>query len=228
MDSRRSTSLRRQWEAPPSWWLAIVLAVGSVLLHQALTVDPSSKAFYGWSAALALTWLAARPGRSGVDAWPLRRAVAAGLAAGVGLGLACWAGAWVMGRLPVVGEPISSYVESVLAQSEDRPWLLVLVVAVLTGVTEEVCFRGGLFSVVEARIGAPRPALQATVITTVIYAVVTLATGNLLLVLAAAVLGATAGGIRAVTGRLPAAIAVHAAWTITMLLTLPSLSGSTL
>ena len=59
--------------------------------------------------------------------------------------------------------------------------------------------------------------------TTAVYAVITLATGNPMLVLAAAVLGLVTAVERHRSGGVLAPGIVHATWSLTMLLVLPTL-----
>lgn len=205
--------------------MLVILIVGALLLQRALTRAPTDDSFYVWSAALAATWLIAGPGRPSPNALPRFRAGVLGAVLGLGLGLMCWGGAWVLQQLPVVADPVRSYVAEVAGQSSDRPWLLVLLVALLTGAAEEYCFRGALFTLLNDRLPGPRQGLRVVAATTTIYVLVTLATGNTMLVLASALLGAAAGTVRAITGQLHAAVGLHVVWSLTMVTVLPTLGA---
>jgi membrane protease YdiL (CAAX protease family) len=74
-------------------------------------------------------------------------------------------------------------------------------------------FRGALF----AAIGVRRPVL----ISTVLYALATVAGGNPVLVLAAAILGAVVGLQRRAGGGILAPILTHITWSMSMLFLLP-------
>nr|WP_269809867.1 CPBP family intramembrane glutamic endopeptidase [Kineosporia rhizophila] len=93
--------------------------------------------------------------------------------------------------------------------------LLIVAVALLNGLAEEVFFRGALF----AAIGRQHPVL----ISTVIYALATIATRNPMLVFAAFLLGAVLGLERRASGGILAPMATHATWSLIMLVTLPPL-----
>ena len=81
-------------------------------------------------------------------------------------------------HLPLVGPAL----DGVLATADAGPTALVLFVALVNGAGEELFFRGALHAVLEPH----RPAIT----TTIVYVVVTAATGNVALVIAAAVMGA--------------------------------------
>ena len=85
----------------------------------------------------------------------------------------------------------------------------------LNGIAEEVFFRGALF----AAIGARHPVL----ISTAVYAVATVATGNPMLVFAAATLGLVLGLQRRASGGVLAPILTHITWSSSMVLILPPL-----
>jgi membrane protease YdiL (CAAX protease family) len=78
-----------------------------------------------------------------------------------------------------------------------------------------VFFRGGLFAAIGRR--------HAVVISTVIYAVATVATGNPMLVFAALALGFVLGLQRRASGGILAPIITHVTWSTVMLFVLPPL-----
>ena len=63
------------------------------------------------------------------------------------------------------------------------------------------------------------------VVTTVLYTVATLVTGNVMLTFAAAVLGLVVGLERRASGGILAPILTHITWSVTMAFTLPALLG---
>jgi membrane protease YdiL (CAAX protease family) len=100
-----------------------------------------------------------------------------------------------------------------LARADKGPVVVVLAVALVNGLGEEMFFRGALFGALEDH----RPVLSSTVI----YVAVTVATGNIALVAAAAVMGAIFALQRAHTGSIVASTVTHLGWATLMLLALP-------
>jgi membrane protease YdiL (CAAX protease family) len=193
---------------------AVTLVVGTGLLATTLRVRPTS----GWFSVLgflaAAAWIvggllsgpiALRPDR--VAAWRTVAlpAVAVGVVAFLGFLAADLAGqqlAWISGAL-----------SSILGKADAGPRALVLAVALVNGVAEEIFFRGALLAALQPR----RPAVTATVI----YVAVTAATGNLALVVAAVVMGTIFTLERLSTRSLLAPIATHLSWSTLTLLLLP-------
>jgi uncharacterized protein len=184
-----------------------VLVVGTALLAVSFRTEPGSGWFYPAAIALALTWaIGARlagPTPLGETSpwWPLL--------VGVGLGAVFVVGALVVREIPALDDLVGA----VTAYAERGSGPLVALVAVVTGVAEELFFRGALYDAVR------RPVLT----TTLVYTVVTVATGNAMLVLAAAVLGAVVALVRSRSGGVVAPAIVHATWSVVMLLALPAL-----
>ena len=84
----------------------------------------------------------------------------------------------------------------------------------MNGIAEEIFFRGALF----AAIGVRHP----VAISTVIYTLTTVATGNLMLVFSAALLGVLLGLQRRSSGGILGPILTHCTWSMTMLFVLPA------
>ncbi len=93
------------------------------------------------------------------------------------------------------------------------PSRLVAVITAVNGVAEELYFRGALYAGVGRR--------HAVLVTTVVYALVTAASGIPLLVLAAAILGLVVGLQRRVTGGILGPVVTHVTWSLGMLFLLP-------
>lgn len=183
------------------------LALGTLLLGISLHVEPGTVWFYPAALALAAAWaggaLLAGPPPAG-DRSPVRPVLV-----GLGLGAVFVLGALVVREIPA----LSDRVDAVTAYADRGSGPLVVLVAVITGITEELFFRGALYDLV------PRPVL----VTTLVYAVVTVATGNPMLVLASVLLGLVAAWERRRSGGVVAPCLVHVTWSVVLLLTLPRL-----
>ena len=90
---------------------------------------------------------------------------------------------------------------------------IVWLITVVTGVGEELFFRGALFAAVGSR--------HALAVTTLVYTLVTAATGNVMLTFAALLLGLLTGAQRRVTGGVLAPVITHVIWSSSMLVLLP-------
>ncbi len=197
--------------------VAVVLVVGAVLLAVSLAVEPGDPSFYPLTLSVALTWvvggLLSGPLHLGQTPWrgSLRRPVLVPIAMGLVAGVVFVAGALVVRQIP----PLAGYVDDVLAHAEQGYLPLIAAVTLINGVAEEVFFRGGLF----AAIGRRRPVL----ISTLVYAVATVATANPMLVFAALVLGCLLGLQRRASGGVLGPILTHITWSSAMLFMLPPL-----
>jgi uncharacterized protein len=87
-----------------------------------------------------------------------------------------------------------------------------VLITVVNGVAEELFFRGALYAAI------PR---HPVVVSTLAYTVATLATGNVMLGLAAVLLGLVVGLERRASGGVLAPILTHVTWSTSMLLVLP-------
>jgi len=197
--------------------VAVVLVVGTVLLGVSLSVRPGNAAFYPLTAALAGVWLVGgvASGPLHLGRLPVRGVLRRPVLSPVAIG-AAFVAVFVLGALVVreIG-PLADYTQRVLALARRGSLPLLVLVTVLNGITEEVFFRGGLY----AAIGARQPVL----ISTLVYAASTVATGNPMLVFAALTLGAVLGLQRRASGGLLAPILTHLTWSVSMLLVLPPL-----
>jgi len=89
---------------------------------------------------------------------------------------------------------------------------LLVVCAVVSGIAEELFFRGAAYAAITSR-----PVLW----TTAAYAVATAATGNVMLTFAALLLGVVVGLERRASGGILGPILTHCTWSLTMLFALP-------
>jgi uncharacterized protein len=196
----------------------VTLVVGAVVLGWALRIEPGDELFYFATVALAVVWLvgAFASGqlhlghtvtRSGAHARPIVQPIVVGL---VLLGVFC-AGALVVGRIPVLRNPV----QDLLDHARFGSLAIVAVITAINGICEELYFRGALYAGIGRR--------HAVLITTVVYALVTAASGIPLLVFAAAILGVVVGLQRRVTGGILGPIITHLIWSLGMLFLLPPL-----
>jgi membrane protease YdiL (CAAX protease family) len=192
----------------------VTLVVGTALLASTLRVRPASAWFSGLGFLAAVVWIAGgllsgpiplRPGRPAVWRTVGLPALALGVIAFLGFLAADQAGQhlpWISGALT-----------SILGKADADPRALVLAVALVNGIGEEVFFRGALLAALEPH----RPALTATII----YVAVTAATGNVALVVAAAVMGTIFSLERLSTRSIVAPVVTHLSWSTLTLLLLP-------
>lgn len=197
--------------------VAVTLVIGATLLGISLSVTPGSGAFYPLTLALAGVWtiggFASGPLHLGrIPAQnKLRRPVVVPIVVGL-----IASAVFVVGALIVreIG-PLDRLVRSILDHAQPGALVLVALITLLNGVAEEIFFRGALFAAIGVRL--------PVVISTIVYAVATLATGNFMLVFAAATLGVVLGLQRRASGGVLGPILTHCTWSFIMLLVLPPL-----
>jgi membrane protease YdiL (CAAX protease family) len=119
------------------------------------------------------------------------------------------AGAFLTLRIPA----LAAQVRDVLGFAQSGSIALLTVTTLLSGIAEELFFRGGLYAAL------PRP--HQVWLSTVLYVVATVLTGNVMLAFAAAVLGVVTGLQRRATGGVLAPILTHVTWSLSMLHVLP-------
>jgi len=119
------------------------------------------------------------------------------------------AGDLVFQQVPALARQVSE----IIARADAGPLALVVFVAVLNGIAEEVFFRGALYSA----FGRHRPALWSTLA----YVAATAFTGNVALVVAGGVMGTLFALERRATRGILAPVVTHAVWSVLMILLLP-------
>lgn len=196
--------------------VGITLVIGATLLGVSLNVPPDSSVFYPLTIALAATWViggfASGPlhlGRINFRG-ELRRPIVIPILLGLAVAAIFIAGAVVVRNI----EPLRNITENVLAFARYGSLPLVAAITLVNGIAEEIFFRGALF----AAIGSWHP----VAISTVIYTLTTVTTGNVMLVFSAALLGLLLGLQRRASGGILGPILTHCTWSMTMLLVLPS------
>lgn len=185
---------------------------GSVVLGWSLRIEPGSAWFYPATLVLAAVWTAGafasgplHLGRTG-STRPLVVPVLIGL---------LLAGVFLVGALVVRDVPgLAGQVRDVLEHAQQGSGPLVLMSTVAVGFSEELFFRGAAYAAI------PRHQVP---VTTVLYVLTTVVSGNPMLIFAAAVLGVVVGLQRRATGGVLAPILTHLAWSVTMLYALPAI-----
>lgn len=198
--------------------VALTLVVGAALLGASMSLRPGDDRFYVLTIALALTWVLgtvlAGPVHLG---WahtrtPSRwaRPVVQPLVLGLLMVALFSAGALVVARIPFLREQTIEVLDH--ARFASLP--VVAVITLVNGLAEELYFRGALFAALERR---------QVLWSTILYTLATVATGNPMLVFAAALLGLIVGLQRRVTGGVLGPMLIHAIWSLSMLFLLPVL-----
>ena len=195
--------------------VALTLVVGAGLLAQTLAAPRDSGRFYLFALLAAATWLIGSllsgpvhlGRRRGAPGQP--REVIGPILVGAAAFAMFLVAALVAHRIPSLNHAL----HTVLAKADAGPRLVVLAVAIVNGVGEEVFFRGALHTT----LGRFHPALLATIA----YVLVTVVTGNVALVAAAVVMGSLFALERLATRGILAPALTHVTWSILMLLALP-------
>ncbi len=160
-------------------------------------MQPDSPLFYPLTIALAATWViggfASGPlhlGRINFRG-ELRRPIIIPVLLGLVTAVVFIFGALIVREI----EPLRASTENVLAFARYQSLPLVALITVMNGIAEEIFFRGALF----AAIGTWHPVL----ISTLIYSLTTVATGNPMLVFSAVMLGVLLGSAATIQRRNP-------------------------
>jgi uncharacterized protein len=199
--------------------VAIVLVLGAAALGLALRCHPGEASFYWLTLALAGVWalgaFASGPLHLGGVCWRGRnqRPVISGTVIGLLLGAVFVLGGLIAREIPAVSELITR----VLQYTDQGSWRLTMAIALLGGIAEELFYRGALYTA----LGRHHPLL----ISTAVYVVATMASGNPMLAFAAIILGTVCALERRATGGVLAPILTHFVWTLVVLLALPPLFG---
>ena len=199
--------------------VVVVLVIGGALLGYSLARTPGDASFYWLTLALAAVWalgaFASGPLHLGCIRFRGRnqRPVITGTAIGLLMGGAFLLGGLVAREIPGVRE----FVTRVLDFTNHGPLLLVVFITVINGVAEELFFRGALYTA----LGKAYP----VALSTVVYVVAILATGNPMLAFAGIILGAVCALERRATGGVLAPMLTHFFWGLVMVLALPPVFG---
>ena len=195
---------------------AVTGGTGAVLLYLGVQVEPGDTSFYVFTLALAVVWvigslLTARSRTFGsIRDGKWLRDVGWGVAGGLVLLVVFLLGAGVVAQINFLSAPV----EELLAHARFGSLPIVALITFINGITEEIFFRGALHE----SIGGS--ANRRLIGTTIIYTIVTAASGIWLLALAAMSMGLLAGWLRQRTGALLSPIIAHLTWSLGMLLLL--------
>lgn len=194
------------------------MAGAGVLLWRAFDRGDGAGDLPLWSLLLAAVWalggtslmLVSRRSRPSPT-----RSPSTGIAIGIiaAIALAVSAGSFIGGLVLRVIPVTAAWIDEALLTATSVSVPVTFVVALVAGAAEEVFFRLGF-----ADLFSPR---ARWVIPNLSYVLVTLATGNLALAAVAPVLGVACTAAREFSGRRWAPIAVHATWTVAMVLLFP-------
>jgi membrane protease YdiL (CAAX protease family) len=198
--------------------VAGVSVLGSGFLGLSLATEPGSGKFYAGTLGVATTWMVggwlSGPLHRGWMVGPdhgLRRPVVTPVATGVGAFAGFYACALVARRIPKLNDALRDILR--FADRGSPP--LVLLTTLANGAGEEVFFRGAMY----AAIGENHPVLLSTGV----YTLTTVVTGNPALVLAAGAMGTLFGLQRRASGGLQAPMLTHVTWATLMLRYMPPL-----
>ena len=199
--------------------VCVVTVAGALLLGYSLSRKPGDETFYWLTLGLAAVWalgaFASGPLHLGCIRWHGRnqRPVLTGLGIGLLLGGVFLVGGLVVREIP----PVAEKVTRVLDYTNHGNLTLLVVITLVNGFAEELFFRGALYTA----LGAFHPVL----ISTLLYAAATSASGNPMLGFAAIILGTVCAWERRATGGVLAPVLTHVVWGLIMVLALPPVFG---
>jgi membrane protease YdiL (CAAX protease family) len=193
-------------------WVVIATSlIGTVLLGFTIQQPDDANAFYPLAVALAVVWLG--------GAWlsgPLhlgsrgdRRQVLGPAILAAGVFAVFVVGALIVQHIPTLHHALTS----VIGRADHQPLWAILLISIGNAICEELFFRGAVYS----SFGGHHPALWSTVV----YIAVTAAAGNVMLVLAAAIMGALFALERRATRGVLASTITHVVWSVLMITLLP-------
>ncbi|CAM3248186.1 CPBP family intramembrane glutamic endopeptidase [Nocardioides dubius] len=187
------------------------LVLGTGALAVLLRLEPGDPFFVAGGLAVALLWVGGALAAGGVrvahDGTTLRAALL-GVGAGAAAAGVCLAAGFVVAHVEVLREPASDVLDHARADTA-----LVVAMALVNAIAEEIFFRGALYDAVPRRL--------AITLTTAAYALTTLGSGVLLLTVAAVLLGLITAGLRRLTGGVLAPVLTHLTWSVAMITLLP-------
>ncbi|WOC13262.1 hypothetical protein MP11Mi_23630 [Gordonia sp. MP11Mi] len=200
---------------------ALVMVAGAVCLAFSVRVAQGSIPFYVLSLGLGVIWAVGAVWvggvRLGTSSGRARRVGFVSTVTALGVAASFIVGGYLAARVPFLDDQI----DELISRTDHAFVLSLFLVAAVTGVAEEMFFRGALFDVASRSLSGD--SIRTVAATTILYTVVTAVTANLGLTLAAAALGAMVGTARAYSGSVIPAIVGHLAWTVATIGILPQL-----
>ena len=190
-------------------------AIGAAVLAWGLRAHPGSGRFYLSTFALVVLWVVGGPLAGPLHlGWHVRQAhfrrpILAPIVVGAALAAIFVVGALLVRHIVLFADRV----EGLLAYARHGSWPAVLSLTVANGVAEEVFFRGAVQPALPENIRIPG--------TVLIYAAVTMATGNIMLGVASVLLGTVVSLQRRATDGVLAPVLTHVTWSVSMLVSLP-------
>ncbi|MGX7693547.1 CPBP family intramembrane glutamic endopeptidase [Gordonia polyisoprenivorans] len=216
-------------QARRRWIVGVTLVVGAVLLGFSLSATPGDSRFYPLTVALGVVWVVGgflagpipagafpaigRHSPEGAPTHPRRNAVLLGVSVGLLVGACFVVGAFGTRLIP----PLNDLIGRVLAYADSGSLVAIAAITLGNGVAEELFFRGAVYT-------AARP-WHPLVVSTAIYVVVTMASGNVMLGFAGVILGGVCAVLRRATGGVLAPLCTHVVWSVIVLFALPPIVG---
>ncbi len=199
--------------------VGVVVLIGAAVLVAMHSKLPGDPAFYWLSLVLAAVWtvgaVVAGPLHLGVLRFRGRNERPVFTGTGVGLVLG---GVFLLGGLAVQDiPPLADQVVAILAYTTEASWRIVVLIALVNAIAEELFFRGALFSAFGRR--------SPLVFSTLLYVAAMMAAGNFMVGVAALVLGTVCALERRATGGVLAPVLTHLVWGLMMVLALPPIFG---
>lgn len=199
--------------------VGVVVLIGAAVLVAMHSKLPGDASFYWLSLVLAAVWtvgaVVAGPLHLGVLRFRGRNERPVFTGTGVGLLLG---GVFLLGGLAVQDiPPLADQVVAILAYTTEVSWRLVVLIALCNAIAEELFFRGALFSA----FGRRSPFVWSTLL----YIAAMMAAGNLMVGVAALILGTVCAFERRATGGVLAPVLTHLVWGLVMVLALPPIFG---
>ena len=191
--------------------VVVTLAAGATLLALTLGGSPGSDRFYALSLGLSAVWIV---GAFAAGPIPVGRARSKIRVAGAVVLGAIAFGVFVVGDLLFhLVPPLHREVDRIIDRADTGSLAIVLLIAVVNGIGEELFFRGTLYDALRGRHALPG--------STLVYVVVTGFAWNAALVVAAAVMGVVWVLERKVSRGVLAPVITHVTWSVLMILALP-------
>jgi membrane protease YdiL (CAAX protease family) len=196
---------------------ALTLVAGTVLLGLSLSLPAGSSLFYPYTVLLAAAWTVGSfaSGKVYLGQAPTRRGDHNPVPIVQSLALAALLlGVFLVGTVVIAQfSPLRGDVNEVLDHARFGSLPIVAVITVVNGLAEELFFRGALFSAVPVR--------HQISVSTLLYLLVTLASGSVMLAFAAALIGTVVALQRRATGGVLGPMITHVVWSSGMLFLLP-------